>query len=137
MMKKDLLVTLADKNYMNQAKALFSSVDWNAGWKGDYMLLSHDIPEKELKWFRDKGILVKKCKPLYNKKIGVTEVRPPVVASKFYLFTPEFKKWKNIIFLEGDIIVRASLDKLTQLNGFYATDVFDRSKLYNQFADSN
>src|SRR4030043_500652 len=137
MMKKDLLVTLADKNYINQAKALFSSVYWNAGWKGDYMLLSHGIPEKELKWFRDKGILIKKCKPLYNKPVGVKEVRHSVVTSKFYLFTSEFKKWKNIVFLEGDIIVKASLDKLTRLKGFYATDVFDRAKLHNQITDSN
>ena len=52
--KKDLLVTLADRNYINQVKQLFSSVYWNAGWKGDYMLLTHEIPEKDLKWFRTK-----------------------------------------------------------------------------------
>ena len=52
--KKNLLVTLAGKNYIKQAKQLFSSVYWNAGWKGDYMLLSYKIPEKELKWFKKK-----------------------------------------------------------------------------------
>ena len=56
-----VLVTLADKNYIDQAKQLFSSVYWNAGWKGDYMLLAHEVPEKDLNWFREKGILVKKC----------------------------------------------------------------------------
>ena len=70
MTKENLLVTLADKNYIDQAKQLFSSVYWNAGWKGDYMLLAHEIPEKDLKWFRNKGILIKKCKPLYDKNIG-------------------------------------------------------------------
>jgi hypothetical protein len=136
-MKKNLLVTLASKDYIDQAKQLFSSVYWNAGWKGDYMLLAHEIPEKELKWFRDKGILVKKCKPLYDQEIGVKEARHPVVASKFYLFTPEFGKWKNIVFLEGDIIVRASLDELTNLHGFYATDVLDKCRFYNQFSKNN
>ena len=135
--KKDLVVTLADRNYVQQAKQLFSSVYWNAGWKGDYMLLAHDIPEKELKWFRDKGIIVKKCKPLSDNPIGVIEIRPPVVTSKFYLFAPEFKKWNNILFLEGDIIVKASLDRLTKLNRFYGTDVFDRPKLRNQLAVNN
>ena len=47
-MKQNLLVTLADKNYIQQAKQLFSSVYWNAGWKGDYMLWAHEIPEEEL-----------------------------------------------------------------------------------------
>ncbi len=37
---------------------------------------------------------------------------PPVVLDKFYLFTPFFKQWKRVVFLDADIIVRASLDKL-------------------------
>jgi len=116
--KRNLLVTLADRNYIQQAKQLFSSVYWNAGWKGDYMLLSHEIPEKELKWFRNKGILVRKCKPLEKNKISGGF--PPTLLNKFYLFTPEFKKWKNIVYLDADIIVRASLDRLTKVKGFGA-----------------
>ena len=41
------MVTLADENYIDQAKQLFSSVYWNSGWKGDYMLLAHNIPESK------------------------------------------------------------------------------------------
>jgi len=113
--KRNLLVTLADKNFIDQAKQLFSSAYWNAGWKGDYMLLSHEIPEKELKWFRDKGILVKKYKPFSDKG---WRYWPPTLLNKFYLFTPEFKRWKNIVYLDADIIVRASLDGLTKVKGF-------------------
>lgn len=51
-MKKNLIVTLADKNYIDQAKQLFSSVYFNAGWNGDYMLLAHEISESELRWFK-------------------------------------------------------------------------------------
>ncbi len=114
--KKDVLVTLADKNYVLFAKQVFSSAYWNAGWKGDYLLLSHEIPEEELKWFTEKGILVKRCIPLSDKTVG-REKYPPVVLNTFYLFTSEFKKWKNIVFLDGDIIVRASLDRLTKVKG--------------------
>jgi lipopolysaccharide biosynthesis glycosyltransferase len=128
--KKDVLITLADKNYILYAKQLFSSVYWNAGWRGDYMLLAHDIPEKELEWFTDKGILVKRCQPLHDKNIG-KENYPPVVLNIFYLFTPEFKKWKNIIFLDADIIVRASLDALTKVRGFASPTVLgDKLKYY-------
>ena len=104
-MKKDLLITLADENYIDQAKQLFSSVYWNAGWKGDYMLLAYNIPETDLKWFRNKGILVKECEAILTKSESCIGHAPFTTLSKFYLFTPEFKKWKNIIFLDGDIIV--------------------------------
>ncbi len=133
-MKENLLVTLADKNYIDQAKQLFSSVYWNAGWKGDYMLLAHEIPEKDLKWFRDKGILIKKCKLLYNK---VWEWFSPIILDKFYLFTPEFKKWKHVIFLDADIIVRASLDKLMKTTGFNAVTDMDGPKLKNQITEKS
>ncbi|KQC14272.1 MAG: hypothetical protein APR63_14725 [Desulfuromonas sp. SDB] len=134
-MKKDLLVTLADGNYIKQAKQLFSSVYWNAGWQGDYMLLAYDIPEKELRWFQDKGILVRECEPILTE----SEIRighaPLTTLSKFYLFTPEFKKWKNIVFLDGDIVVRGSLDTLVQTKGFSAVRILNmlRTSLKGQF----
>ena len=126
-MKKNLLVTLADKNYIKQVKQLFSSVYFNAGWKGDYMLLADNIPEKDLKWFRKKGILIKKCS-LASSKFG--KRWHPTILNKIYLFTPYFKKWKNIVFLDGDIIVRTSLEELTKINGFAASETHKKiSKL--------
>jgi len=119
-MKKNAVVTLADAGYVEQAKQLFSSIYHNAGWQGDYLLLAHQIPEEELKWFTDRGILVYRCKPLADKPFGPHSRRKPTVLSKFYLFTPFFKQWDRIIFLDGDIIVRASLDDLTQSKGFNA-----------------
>src|SRR3989344_202987 len=112
-----VLVTLADEGFVDQAKQLFSGVYWNAGWRGDYLLLAHGIPERKLQWFRDKGILIRKCRPLYKKRIGWAPVNH---TSKFYLFTPYFKKWKQVVFLDADIIVRASLDELTKVRGFHA-----------------
>ncbi|MBR9706046.1 hypothetical protein GOV14_03365 [Candidatus Pacearchaeota archaeon] len=116
--KKNLLVTLADKNYISQAKQLFSSAYWNAGWKGDYMLLAYEIPEKKLLWFRDKGIKIKKVKLI--KDLKSKGKWKDVVFSKFYLFSPDFKKYKNVIFLDADIIIRASLENLTKIKTFAA-----------------
>lgn len=122
-MKKNLLVTLADKNYIQQAKQLFSSVYWNAGWDGDYMLLAHEIPDEELKWFIDKGILVNKCNPLRDNVIFSIKMKyGPVVLNKFYIFSVEFKKWEYIVFLDCDMIVKASLDRLLKIKGFGAAD---------------
>jgi lipopolysaccharide biosynthesis glycosyltransferase len=124
-MKKSLLVTLANEKYLDQAKQLFSSAYWNGGWKGDYMLLAHEIPESKLKWFKEKGILIKKCRPLDS---------PDMRLSKFYIFTEELKKWKNIVFLDSDIIVIASLEDLSKVKGFYAVqDLLPKIKDQFQF----
>ena len=58
-MKKNLLVTLANQDFLPMAKQVLSSAYYNARWQGDYMLLAHEIPDEDLAWFRDKGILVK------------------------------------------------------------------------------
>lgn len=115
--RKNLLVTIADKNYIQQAKQLFSSVYWNAGWNGDYMLLTNDIPKEELNWFHDKGILTKSCELLYDGPMGDGNYSTAVL-NKFYLFTPEFKKWEYVVFLDSDIIVRAPIDRLIETKAF-------------------
>lgn len=116
-MKRSLFVTLADENYLEQAKQLFSSVYWNAGWKGDYMLLAHEVPEKKLKWFKDKGILIKRCKALYKK---YSKDVKSIFATKFYLFTKQFNKWDVIVYSDADVIVRANFDALCSLKGFWS-----------------
>jgi len=121
-MKQNLLVTISDENYVNQAKQFFSSVYFNSGWDGDYMLISHEIPEKKLKWFREKGILVKKIKPITNEKVGRFQISSATM-DKFYLFTPEFKKWDVIIYFDADFTIQKSLDLLKETKGFVATEM--------------
>lgn len=116
-MKKSVLVTLASEDFVDQAKQLFSSVYFNSGWGGDYMLLTHEIPESKLKWFRKKGIYIKKCKPIHDKKLGRWS---PIVATKLYLFSADLKKWENVVFLDADIIVRKNLEPLNEIKGFAA-----------------
>jgi hypothetical protein len=55
--ERHLLATLADEAFLDQARQLFSSVYWKARWRGDYLLLAHEIPEGKLAWFRERGIL--------------------------------------------------------------------------------
>ncbi len=117
MPNKDLFVTLADRNYLEQAKQLFSGLYFNAGWSGDCMLLAHDVPEPDLAWFRKRGILVRHCAPLFEGPQGGMSA---VLTSKFYLFTPEFKQWRTVIYSDADAIVRASLDALCGLQGFHS-----------------
>ncbi len=52
-----------------------------------------------------------------------------VRSSVKFIFTPEFKKWKNIVFLDSDIIVIAPVKDLAEVNGFYAVhDLFPTIK---------
>ncbi len=87
------------------------------------MLLAHDVPEEDLIWFRQKGILIRPCAPLFEGNPGGMSA---VLTSKFYLFLPEFKKWRTIIYSDADATVRASLDDLCGVEGFYS--VPDTSK---------
>jgi len=131
--KKNLVVTLADKNYLQAAKQLFSSLYFNSGWQGDYMLLAHEIENEELAWFETKGIKIYKTKKLGNRT-GPGKY-PPVVLSKFFLFKKYFKKWNKIIFLDADIIIRGSLNNLLKQKGFNAPET-ETHPLSGQFSTS-
>jgi len=133
--KKNLFVTVADVNWLDQAKALFSSAYWNAGWDGNFMFLAHNVPEKELRWFKERGILIYNCMPIIPGKIGTY---PSTVLSKLYLFTSYFKRWNTVTYLDGDVIVRASLDELTKVQGFAAVpDMGDYKVSFNIINDQS
>jgi len=129
-MPKAVLATLADENYVEQAKQLISSVYYNSGWEGDYLLLSHGILEDDLEWFMDHGIEVHRCPPLHEGRIGKW---PPTLLSKFYLFTEKFRRWDHVLFLDGDITVEASLSELGSLEGFNAVADVNHIPVRDQF----
>jgi lipopolysaccharide biosynthesis glycosyltransferase len=120
-MAETVLVTLADENYLEQAKQLFSSAYWHGGWNGDFLLLVHGVAPEKLRWFENKGIYIYKCAPLANRPIGI-EGYPPIVLDKFYVFGEYFKKWKRVVFLDGDIIVRSSLAESAAAQSFSAPE---------------
>lgn len=134
-MKKSLIATLADENYIDQVKQLFSSIYRNACWKGDYLLLAHKIPENKLKWFEDRGILIYRCKSLVDEKIYGN--LNSVMIDKIYLFKKYFKKWQNIIYLDGDIIVKESLNELLNEKAFSAVRAPRDSSLKDQIISQN
>lgn len=123
---KPLLVTLADKKYLEYAKQVFAGAYFNAGWQGDYLLLAHEIPEKDLTWFRKKGVLIKHCQAIYKEEIAETS---PAIISKLYIFTSEFKKWSTIIYVDVDVIIRGSLDGLLNVKGYAAIDDARHAKI--------
>lgn len=117
--KKNLIITLTDENFVNQAKQLFSSVYLNSGWEGEYMLLTNNLSLEDTLWFESRGILVYDQPLLTSRPLGA-KAYPPILLSKFYFFKEDFKKWNKIIFLDADIIVKASLNRLLKLKSFNA-----------------
>lgn len=117
--KKHVLVTLATRAYLDMAKQLFSSAYFNGGWDGDFLLLAHEIPEEELSWFRERGVIIKHTPPLYE---GCPGGMHSCIASKFYMFTPYFKKWRTVIYSDLDAVIKKSLDELKDVEGFWAVE---------------
>jgi lipopolysaccharide biosynthesis glycosyltransferase len=132
--KKNVLVTLADQNFIPQAKQLFSSAYWNGGWQGDFLLLAHEIPKEDLRWFREKGIIVFPCRALTSETFSDPTHRSAAL-SKFYLFTPFFKQWKTVVYLDADIIVRASLEELVHIRASFAAGEAGGFTLQDEFLE--
>ncbi len=120
-MKKDILITLADKGYLEQAKQLFYSAVANGGWQGDLMLLAYELADADLRWFTEKGIIIFHC-PKWDVQGGSdgSYSWPPVVWHKMHILKPYFRQWRTIVFLDGDIIVRSSIRALAEVSGFSA-----------------
>jgi lipopolysaccharide biosynthesis glycosyltransferase len=120
-MKKDLLITLADRNYLEQAKQLFYGAVTKGGWQGELLLMAYEVSDAELGWFRERGIHIYHCEPMQVE--SCTDGRyvwPPVVWHKFQILKPYFRQWENILYLDGDIIVRSSIRALARVDGFSA-----------------
>jgi lipopolysaccharide biosynthesis glycosyltransferase len=123
-LRNNVLVTLSDINYLDAAKQLFASAYFNASWQGEFLLLAHDVPASDLSWFIDRGIHIHNCTNADDKLKG----KAKIWWSKLELVRPNMKQWKHILFLDSDIIIRSSLDELTQTKVFGAVrGIFHRS----------
>ena len=131
--KKNLIVTAADKNYINPAKQLFSSLYFTAGWPGDYLLLTdNSLSAEDKNWFKNKGIIVYAPDLIDTTTFSETRKYPPLILSKLYLFQEYFKKWDTVTFVDADIIINASLDELLIIPGFCAAKA-ETFKLKDEF----
>lgn len=130
-MKDIVLVTLADKNYINPAKQLFSGAYFNAGWDGDCMILSHNAPNDDLRWFADRGILTKSQSVFTDSELKYLQSQFPnqqtferfvIVADKALLFLSEFKKWRHILYLDADMMINFSFVGLRKTRHFASVE---------------
>ena len=134
--KKNLIVTLADRNYINQAKQLFASLYFTAGWPGDYLLLTdNSLSAEDKNWFKARGIIVYAPDLIDTVYFSKERHYPPLILSKLYLFQEYFKKWETITFIDADVIINASLDNLLNIPGFCAPKA-ETFILRDEFSDN-
>ncbi|MBN1389805.1 MAG: hypothetical protein JXA22_04080 [Candidatus Thermoplasmatota archaeon] len=131
-MPSNVIVTLSDSNYIDQARQLFSSIYFNSGWTGDYLLLAHDLTADEKKWFTDRGIYVRDVHTLRTKNFAWL---PGTVLDKFYLFDEWMRRWDQVLYIDADTTVEASLAPLIGLKGIWASPDFHDRKLRGQFIE--
>lgn len=141
----DLLATVADANFVQAAKQLFASVYFNADWRGDYLLLAAGIPKNEQSWFKERGIIVREVDPIVSDtewQSRIPEIALPAsnpsnaTMAKFYLMQMDFKRWRTVVYLDGDIIVRGPLNYLSNVRQFSAVADYGKTIL-EQFVSPN
>jgi hypothetical protein len=103
---KTVLVTLANREYLDAARQLFASAHFAGGWKGDYVLLTLGVENADIRDFVDKGIQVCPVDPLPESSIPD---RKMTIVGKLDIFSPFFRQWDRVLYLDGDMIVRARL----------------------------
>ncbi|MFA5797702.1 MAG: glycosyltransferase [Candidatus Woesearchaeota archaeon] len=122
--KKDAVITLADSHYVEQAKQLFSSIYHNARWKGDYILLTNGLCKEDEQWFITRGVIIEVVEefltPEEKALLDTEEKLNPIMFLKFHLFKEKFKRWKNLIYIDGDVVVSRPIDYLSTIKGFHA-----------------
>jgi hypothetical protein len=129
--QRPVVATLATDNYVDQAKALFAGLHRVARWKGEYLLLGHGVGPGSRSWFEDRGIHVKECDRIHE---GLS-ARREVLFSKLRLFETDIKAWSNVVFLDADIIVRGSIDRLGRVRGFHAVPDVNHLTSRERFLD--
>ena len=106
-----VLVAVANKRYIEPAKALFYGAFQTGRWRDDMVLLPlDDVPPDQAHWFTSRGVTVQRFKsPL------PTHGLPLAQAAQFHklnVFRPFFKRWKRVIYLDCDILLLRDMTPL-------------------------
>lgn len=118
-------VCVADQAYLEYVRHVFVSVR-RLGWNDDLLLITgQDNPPDTLDWFRSNGVAVWELPHLIAEADWIARQpagHNPITLHKLYLFTERMKQWRQVVFLDADIILRRSITRLTEVTGFAACD---------------
>lgn len=133
-MKQHVLVALANDEYFDQARQLFTGVILRGAWDGDLLILTRNMRPSNERWFRSRGILVRRCSRI---NAPASSNYPSIWLSKLDIYHEYFCQWKTVVYLDTDIIVRHSLKDLQNLHGFFAAAEVNNKTIKEQFSSLN
>ncbi|MCC5917964.1 MAG: hypothetical protein JJU02_11630 [Cryomorphaceae bacterium] len=135
MYKDHALVLVVDNNYLEYAKQVIACSRLQGHWNEDYVLITHEISDEKCRWFTDRGVHIFKAKSFINKSVkeNKADVWPEVVYAKLYLLHPYFARWKKLVYLDTDVIVRKDIRHLLSYENFAAREETMGQKLIYQF----
>lgn len=136
--RKAALVVLATGPYIELSRQVFSSASNAGNWQYDRVLLTDTPDDPSLDDFRRAGIIIMKVRPLVDAAVWDSRVnhgRGNLRLAKISLFSSAFQTWRNIVFLDADIIVRGPISHLAEVTGFWAAPDHNH-RLRHQFIDN-
>jgi hypothetical protein len=116
---KKVLVTLANKKFIEHSKNLFYSAKSQGDWEGDFVII---VPEEDKGKFDEKEFTNKGIEIFYGKTLPGN---PSAHYYKYYLWTEYFKKWDWIFYCDLDVLFFNKIDfdlKSRQKDVLYAND---------------
>ena len=116
---KKVLVTLANKKFIEYSKSLFHSARVDGRWDGDFVLI---VPKEDKGKFDEKEFTNKGIEIFYGKTLPGN---PSAHYYKYYLWTEYFKKWDWIFYCDLDVLFFNKIDfdlKSRQKDVLYAND---------------
>jgi len=91
------------------------------------MLLTPDA--EDANWFRDRGILVKPVWPMLDVPLR----RERIFSAKMHLFGQDMKKWRKIIYLDSDLLIKGPFPELLETDSFSAIEGWQFRKMSDRF----
>jgi len=95
------IIVMANERYFSQAKSLFTACVRQGNWKGDLCLLTAE--EQDAAEFSSRGIRVMSA----SDKVWT-------LFTKFHVFSDYFKQWKQVLYLDCDVLIQRDLNELFQ-----------------------
>lgn len=100
-MNSQVIIIVADNNYINQAKSLMANCRLQGQYKGDFAIICPVNTEAAAE-FKSYGI-------------DVLETNQKGFLQKFEVFNEYFKKWDKALYMDCDILVQDNLQRLFDL----------------------
>lgn len=112
-----VLVLVSDKGYLNYTRQVFYAAHRYGNWQGEYALITGDTGNEDLSWFKERNIHILDLPPVTKQKVNQW---PPVIFQKLYLLHPVMKQWKQVVYLDTDILIQGDINRLAAYGPFAA-----------------